>query len=182
MMHLLKRYWIGAVCFGFSFASTFALAGDWPMWGGTPSRNMVSQEKGLPTSADVGQPGENGAIDLSKTKNVKWIAKLGSAAYGNAVVANRRVLLGTNNGTPRLAKYAGDFGILLCLDEATGKFLWQLAVPKLSAGKNSDWEQVGLCCSPTVEGDRVYIVTNRCEVLCLAAQGFTWKNHGPFTD
>jgi hypothetical protein len=27
--------------------------GDWPMWGGTPDRNMVSNMKGLPISWDV---------------------------------------------------------------------------------------------------------------------------------
>ena len=27
--------------------------GDWPMWGGTPDRNMISNMKGLPTSWDV---------------------------------------------------------------------------------------------------------------------------------
>ena len=25
-------------------------SGDWPMWGGTPDRNMISNMKGLPTS------------------------------------------------------------------------------------------------------------------------------------
>ncbi|MGH9790527.1 MAG: hypothetical protein ACRD5W_04885, partial [Candidatus Acidiferrales bacterium] len=51
-------------------------SGDWPMWGGTPDRNMVSNMKGLPTSWDV------------KTgKNVKWVAALGSQTYGNPVVA-----------------------------------------------------------------------------------------------
>ena len=32
-----------------------AMAGgsDWPMWGGTPSRNMVSAAKGLPDKWDV---------------------------------------------------------------------------------------------------------------------------------
>ena len=28
-------------------------SGDWPMWGGTPDRNMVSSMKGLPTDWDV---------------------------------------------------------------------------------------------------------------------------------
>ena len=28
-------------------------SGDWPMWGGTPDRNMVSNMKGLPTVWDV---------------------------------------------------------------------------------------------------------------------------------
>ncbi|HEX9919228.1 MAG TPA: hypothetical protein VGA87_08675, partial [Pyrinomonadaceae bacterium] len=27
--------------------------GDWPMWGGTPDRNMVSNMKGIPVSWDV---------------------------------------------------------------------------------------------------------------------------------
>jgi len=27
--------------------------GDWPMWGGTPDRNMVSNMKGLPIDWDV---------------------------------------------------------------------------------------------------------------------------------
>jgi len=140
------------------------------MWGGSPSRNMVSSERGMPVSAEVGKaPAEGGTIDLATTKNVKWVAKLGSAAYGNPTVARGRVFVGTNNASPRVPKNTGDFGVLMCFDESNGKFLWQLAVPKLEAGKNSDWEFVGLCCSPTIDEDRVYIVTNRCEVLCLSA-------------
>ena len=50
---------------------------DWPMWGGTPDRNMVSSMKGLPTTWDV-----------KTKKNVKWVAELGSQTYGNPVVAN----------------------------------------------------------------------------------------------
>src|SRR5215213_1173090 len=61
-------------------------SGDWPMWGGTPDRNMISNMKGLPTSWDV------------KTKqNVKWVAQLGSQTYGNVVVAGGMVFVGTNN-------------------------------------------------------------------------------------
>ncbi|HXE52827.1 MAG TPA: PQQ-binding-like beta-propeller repeat protein, partial [Tepidisphaeraceae bacterium] len=76
----------------------------------------------------------------------------------------------------------GDYAVLLCLDQNTGKRLWSLFCPKLAAGKVSDWEQVGLCSSPTVDGDRVYIVTNRCEVLCLSTTGLASGNKGPFTD
>ena len=39
---------------------------DWPMWGGTADRNMVSKMKGLPTEWDV-----------KTKKNVKWVAELG---------------------------------------------------------------------------------------------------------
>ena len=49
-------------------------SGDWPMWGGTPDRNMVSSMKGLPTQWDI-----------KTKKNVKWVADLGSQSYGNPV-------------------------------------------------------------------------------------------------
>ena len=159
-------------------------AGDYPMLGLNPSRNMVSPEKNLPTSADAGKAKDDGGpVDLSTTQNVRWIAKLGSAAYGNVTIADGRVFIGTNNNVPRDPKYQGDHGIVLCLDEKTGALLWQLAAPKLDTGNVSDWEAVGICSSPTVDGDHVYIVTNRCEVLCLDVHGQAGgQNRGPFTD
>src|SRR5689334_16195709 len=73
-------------------------ATDWPMWGHGPSRNMVSDEKGLPDSFDAGKykPGTE-EIDMATTKNVLWVAKLGSQAYGNPTVAGGKVFVGTNN-------------------------------------------------------------------------------------
>jgi outer membrane protein assembly factor BamB len=162
-------------------------AEDCPMWGRDPSRNMVSPEKGLPLTADPGKA-KDGAdeIDPATTKNIKWVAKLGSHSYGNVTVAGGRVYVGTNNATPRDPRFAGDYGILMCLDEATGKLLWQLAAPKLAAGPVSDYAEAGLCSCPSVEhtpeGDRVYVVTNRCEVLCLDAAGMANGNQGPFLD
>ncbi|MDB5356493.1 MAG: outer membrane protein assembly factor BamB, partial [Phycisphaerales bacterium] len=167
-----------------AIAGASAYAGDWPTWGHDASRNMVSDEKGLPISADPGKVKEGSdQIDIGTTKGVRWVAKLGSASYGNPTAAGGRVYVGTNNGSPRDPKYKGDYGILLCLDEKTGGLLWQLASPKLSSGKANDYENTGLCCSPTVDGDRVYVVTNRCEVLCLDARGQAdGKNRGSFTD
>jgi outer membrane protein assembly factor BamB len=158
-------------------------AGDWPMWGHDSSRNMVSGEKGLPASFDVGQfKSGSEEIDMATTKNVRWVAKLGSQSYGNPTVAGGRVFVGTNNEAPRNPKLTGDRGVLMCLDEKTGKLLWQLAVPKLGTGKISDWEYLGLCSSPAVEGDRVWIVTNRCEVMCLDVNGMANGNDGPFKE
>src|SRR5687768_4399597 len=90
-----------------------ALAGDWPQWGGTNSRNMVSAEKNLPVTFEPGKPKEGtDEIDLATTKNVKWVAKLGSQTYGNPTVANGRIVLGTNNDPPKDARYQGDHGIV----------------------------------------------------------------------
>ncbi len=133
---------------------------DWPMWGGTPDRNMVSSMAGLPTSWDV-----------ATKKNVKWVATLGSQTYGNPVVAGGRVYVGTNNEGLRNPKEGGDRGVLMCFRESDGQFLWQQANAKLPAGRVNDWPFQGVCSSPMVEGDVVYYVNNRCELMCLDAKG-----------
>lgn len=158
-------------------------AADWPQWGGGPSKNMVSDATGLPDTAKVAmKEGGGGEIDLAASANLKWVAPLGSQTYSNPTVAGGRVYIGTNNDRPRDPRTKGDRGVLLCLDEQTGKFLWQLAVPKLPGGRAVDYEFVGLCSTPAVDGERVYILTNRCEVLCLDAAGMANGNDGPFTD
>lgn len=158
-------------------------AADWPAWGRDASRNMVSEETNLVASFEAGKFKPNSEdVDMATTQNVKWVVKLGSQTYGNPCIAGGKVFVGTNNETPRDPKIQGDRGVLMCFEEATGKFLWQLAVPKLGTGKVSDWEYLGLCSSPAVEGDRVYIVTNRCEAMCLDVNGLANGNDGPFKE
>jgi outer membrane protein assembly factor BamB len=158
-------------------------AKDWPMWGGTPSRNMVATAKNLPTEIHPGTINpETEEVDLAEAKNVLWVAKLGSQSYGNPVVGGGKILVGTNNESPRDPSQEGDRGNLMCFDEKTGGFLWQLIVPKLGAGKVSDWEFVGLCSSPAIVGDRAWIISNRAELLCLDLNGMANGNDGPFKD
>ncbi len=163
---------------------SFAQAEDWPRWGGPdPGRNMYSPEKGLPSKFTPGTAKQGSEeIDLSTTENVKWVAKLGSNSYGNPVAANGKVLVGTNNATPRDPRFKDDKSILMCLDEYSGDFVWQLVVPKLASGKVNDWEYLGMLASPDIEGDRVYVVTSRCEVVCLDLNGQANGNQGPFMD
>lgn len=130
--------------------------GDWPMWGGTPDRNMVSSAKGLPTTWDV------------KTgKNVKWVVELGSQTYGNPVVAEGMIFVGTNNEGLRDPKVTGDKGNLLAFRESDGAFLWQITSDKLRAGRVNDWPYQGVCSSPIVENGVLYYVTNRSEVVAV---------------
>src|SRR5580700_4118469 len=94
-------------------------AEDWPRWGGNdPGRNMYSPAKGLPSTFNPGKFKPNSEeVDLSTTKNVKWVAKLGSQTYGNPVVANGKVFVGTNNASPRDPKYKDDRSCLYSLNE-----------------------------------------------------------------
>lgn len=157
-----------------------SLAEDWPSWGGNdPGRNMYSTAKGLPAEFNPGKfKSGTEEVDLATTKNVKWVAKLGSQTYGNPVVANGKVYVGTNNATPRDKRFNDDKSILLALNEYSGDLLWQFVVPKLASGKVNDWEYLGLLSSPRVEGDNVYLVTSRCEVVCLDANGQANGNQG----
>jgi len=161
-----------------------ALAGDWPQWGGNSVRNMVSDEKDIPAQFDPGPWKPGASFDISAGQNIKWIARLGSDSSGNTTVAGGKVFVGTNNNPPRNPKYKGNRGVLACFEEATGKFLWQFTVPKYpqNASHNMDFESLGICSSPTVDGKRVYAVTNRCEVVCLDVNGLADGNDGPFKD
>ena len=156
---------------------------DQPQWGQWPSRNMVSAEKGLPDDFEAGErDSHSGDIRPETTKNVKWVVRLGDITYCTPVVAGGRVFIGTNNGAPRDPRIQGDRGVLRCLDEKTGELLWQLNLPKMLQIKWSDWQGIGITSAPVVEGDRVYLVTNRAEVMCLDADGMADGNDGPFAD
>ena len=217
----------------------------WPMWGGTPQRNMVNlTERGLPAKfvytsavaatgstasrvkAGFGLSDEedyykgctveflSGAnknatrkvsrydaqemtLELSEPLtappaqgdefrlelNVKWVADLGSQSYGNPVVAGGKIFVGTNNEAARNPKIKGDKGVVMCFREADGKFLWQAIHDKLPAGRVNDWPEQGVCSSAFVEGDRLYYVSNRCELVCADTEGFyDGENDGPLTD
>jgi outer membrane protein assembly factor BamB len=174
-----KTFWTSALLVTFTLQ-----AEDWPQWGGNdPGRNMYSPATGLPDAFDPGKvKAGTEEIDMATTKNVKWVAKLGSQSYGNVTVAGGKVFIGTNNENPRDPQHHDDRSILMCFDENTGQFLWQLVVPKLASGWVNDWKYLGILSSPAVEGNRVYLVTSRCEVICLTTDGLGKGNVGPFKD
>ena len=174
--------WIGGLLLALPAAAGGA---DWPQWGGRNERNFVSDEKGLPaTFGPSGEKTEGNKKVPVPPENIKWIAKLGSQTYGNPTVSGGRIFIGTNDASlsdPRIKKTQG--GLILCLEEATGKVLWQLPVPRMKTKDgnfNYDSLNLGVCSSPAVDGDRVYVVSNRGEVLCLDTSGQANGNDGPF--
>ena len=136
---------------------------DWPQWQGWSSKNNTPHAEGLPESWNV-----------DSGENILWTAKLGSQTYGNPVVANGKVFVGTNNGAAYIDRYPEDvdLGCLLCFDEKTGEFLWQASSTKLATGRVHDWPLQGICCSPYIEGEKGWYVTSRGEVVCFDINGF----------
>jgi outer membrane protein assembly factor BamB len=148
--------------------------GDSPQFGRSHYRNNVSAAKNIPTQWDV----KTGA-------NIKWSAKLGGpTTYSTPVVANGKLFVGTSNTAAYLKLYPRnvDLSVLLCFDEETGKFLWQHSNEK-APYEPALLKECGICSSPYVEGNRLWYVTNRNEIVCLDTEGFLdSKNDGPFQD
>jgi outer membrane protein assembly factor BamB len=149
---------------------------SWRLFGGSPQRNMVNTfDKNIPTEWSV----EDGNL-----KNVKWTVKLGSKSYGGPVISGGKVFVGTNNEAPRNPRdkdekgRALDKGIVMCFSESDGKFIWQAVHDKLASGLVNDWPYEGICSTPFVDGNRVYYVSNRCELVCADTEGFANGNEG----
>jgi outer membrane protein assembly factor BamB len=135
----------------------------WPLFGGTQNRDMVNTvDKDIPTEWKVQEDAQ---------KKVKWSADLGSKAYGGPVIAGGKIFIGTNNENPKNPKITGDKGVVMCFDAREGKFLWQAVHDKLAAGRVQDWPKEGVCSTPFIDGDHVYYVSNRCEVICATVEG-----------
>jgi outer membrane protein assembly factor BamB len=141
---------------------------------------MVSAETGLPASF---VPGEKdslaGQIKLATASNVKWGRRLCQAVYSTPVVAGGRIFLGGRDP---------GMGRLMCLEEGTGKLLWQWGGPARKiplyidgwlTGISPNPEVLGVCSSPIVDAGRVYFVTHSFIVMCLDAQG---QSAGPETN
>ena len=56
------------------------------LWGGSLSRNLVSDEENIPAE-----------WDLTTGKNIKWTAELGSQSYAGPLIHGGKVFVGTNN-------------------------------------------------------------------------------------
>lgn len=150
-----------------------ALADEPVMFGDGPKRNMVNlTAEGLPFEWDV------------KTgKNVKWSQPVGSQSYAGPVISGGKVFVGTNNEGKRNPKLEKDRGVVMAFDAKTGEFLWQMTHTKLPESKLHDWPLQGVCSTPVIEGDRLYYVSNRAQVVALDTEGFRdGENDGPYKD
>lgn len=158
---------------------------DWGQWGGSSARNNTPQGENIPVEWEIGAfDFKTGEWKKDESENIRWVAALGSQSYGNPVVANGKVYVGTNNGAGYLPRYPAtvDLGVLLCFNEEDGTFLWQDSNEKLPTGRVHDWPLQGVCAAPLIEGDRLWYVNNRGEVVCLDTEGFyDGEDDGPVT-
>lgn len=126
---------------------------DWPGWRG-PRRDGISRSTGL-----LGQWPAAGPP-------VAWTVSGLGAGYGSVSVGNGRVFVqGLRDGR----------SMVHSIDLATGKYVWS---KNLGAGTRND-RGPGPRGTPTLDGDRLYVLSEAGDLLCvLAANGTTiWQRN-----
>jgi len=114
---------------------------DWPQWRG-PDRNGVSHETGLLKSWPSGGPPQ-----------IWTISNLG-AGYGSLAIKGDRVFVQGSSASASM---------VFCLNRADGKVIWQAALgPKVNEGRGN-----GPRGTPTIDLDRVYVLTENGDLACL---------------
>jgi outer membrane protein assembly factor BamB len=121
-----------------SWDSGAANTAEWPGWRG-PNRDGVSNETGLQTTWPEGGP------------KVMWEASVGTG-YSSVAVAGKQVYTLGN---------VKDSGIVWCLNADTGKEIWRYTY------SNESGKYPVPRMTPTLDGDRVFILTRAGELYCL---------------
>ena len=142
-------------------------------WGGASSPNMVSTARNLPAD-----PGNTEPL---------WEIKTGTHQYSIPTIDRGRIFVAaTDSGIERAGCKATGGGVVMCVEQATGKLIWRLPIPRYFAGVKppyhfDQWD-CGVCSGPVADGDRVYVVSSRGEILCLDREGQANGNDGPFLE
>src|SRR5687768_10868732 len=127
-----------ALCIGV-LASTTALAEDWPMFRG-PNGSGVSASTGIPEEFGPG-------------KNVVWKTAL-PPGHSSPVLTKDRIFVTAHSEIKKEAK--NDYKLLvISLDRATGKLLWQREVPRSKVGRLENVNGPASP-SPVTDGTNVY--------------------------
>lgn len=121
---------------------------DWPQWRG-PNRDGHSTCTGLLQKWPTGGPKL-----LFKTD------KLEAGYSGPAVARGKLVILGAED--PK----EGEKEFALCLDPATGTEIWRTPL-QTATGKYNFGYGNGPRSTPTIDGDRVYVLGAKGDLLCL---------------
>ncbi len=157
----MRHHRFAVLLFCVSFLPTELSASDWPMLGRDRTHNAVSFEANAPISWQVERQ-QNGKT-VRPAQNVKWTADLGPQTYGEIVVSDGLVWIGTVEH--RAGKDGG--GALVCLREEDGKELFRYVAPRRKEGRVLDWPYSSIANAPLIEGDRLWFTTNRWDVVCL---------------
>jgi outer membrane protein assembly factor BamB len=140
---------VGSVLLG---VTALHAAADWPQWQG-PDRTRLSKETGLLKEWPASGP------------PVVWTASGLGSGYGSLAVASDRVFLQGARGRN---------SVVIALNRADGKEAWSKT---LGAYETND-RGPGPRGTPTVDGDRLYVLSEHGDLVCLKTDGTeVWRRN-----
>jgi outer membrane protein assembly factor BamB len=123
-------------------------AADWPQWQG-PDRTGMSKETGL-----LAQWPANGP-------SVVWSAGGIGGGYGSMAVVGERIFV------QGMQRDRTSFSVVTALNRADGKQVWS----KILGSAETNDQGPGPRGTPTVDGDRLYVLTENGDLACLKTDG-----------
>ena len=123
-------------------------AADWPQWQG-PDRARISKETGLLKEWPSGGPA------------VIWTANNLGTGYGSTAVAGDRVYVQGARGSN---------SFIIALNRADGKEVWAKPIGPVETRMMTNMG-AGPRGTPTVDGDRLYVLTENGDLACLKNDG-----------
>ncbi len=140
-----QKAWVAGIglVFWLACVALLATAADWPQWRG-PNRDGISPETGLLRSWPARGP------------RLVWKAQGIGEGYSSLVISQGQLF---TQGQRRGAQ------VVLALDEATGRKLWETRAGKSYRESSGN----GPRSTPTVDGDRVFALSADGTLVCLEA-------------
>ncbi len=123
-------------------------ASDWPQWQG-PDRTRMSKETGLLNEWPAGGP------------RTIWTANNLGTGYGSMSVVGDRVFV---QGA------RGQSSVVIALNRADGKEVWAKTIGPIETRMRT-FQGAGPRGTPTVDGDRLYVLTENGDLACLKTDG-----------
>ena len=127
-------------------------AADWPQWQG-PDRTRISKETGLLQEWPAGGP------------KAMWTTTGLGAGYGSMAVAGTRVYVQGMRGST---------STVIALNRSDGREVWAKALGEPQTNDKGP----GPRGTPTVDGDRLYVLTENGDLACLKIDGtIVWQKN-----
>lgn len=140
-----------------------------------------------PSMTPAAEPNRSTLPNVFPADRLLWQLDLGSHQYTVPLVDAGQIFLGIDDmelDHPAVESTGG--GIFMCRKAATGELVWQLPIPRNMEGNippsHFDHWKCGICSRPVIEGDRLFVVGPRGDVLCVDRNGQADGNDGPFLD
>lgn len=130
------------------------VSAEWPQWRG-PNRDGISADTGLLKEWGRQQP------------QLLWTADGVGEGFASVAVVGERIYTAGSRGRGQS---------VTCLSATDGKIVWQAAISDVVSG---DGGYKGTKSTPTIDGDRLYVISSDGKLACLnAADGTTvWSKN-----